>query len=336
MNDDHARLLKSVLEHPYQPDVCFVCGVPLTDENQTAEHIFPKWLQDRFQLWGQVLTLANTTGIQYEKLTIPCCFNCNNNLLSPLESRISAAVADGFDAVSKLPRFDLFRWLAKIYLGIQYKELSLAMDRRDPMAGSILTPEFVRRYAILHLWLQMSASEEHPDYTPGSLWLFPCQVPTPVELQFDMRDDASNGFMGIRMGPVAIMADFLENGVHEKIAASITEAVSKILLHPMQFIELVAMYAYAASLIGQETQIQFFEHERKLSFAFVWRSTADGTSPFVREWNPAEFAEVLSFYSGTPADQIYFPPNMLKTFLRDPHGNYVYWPLGSRFPFEGM
>ena len=61
-------------------DKCFLCGSDLKSENYSVEHIFPKWLQNKFRLWNQELILLNGTAIKYRRLTIPCCKNCNSSL----------------------------------------------------------------------------------------------------------------------------------------------------------------------------------------------------------------------------------------------------------------
>src|SRR5262249_3025796 len=109
-----AEHLKAVLEHPYQKDTCFICACVLDDTNRTAEHVVPRWLQERFSLWNKRLFLLNGTSIPYRQLTIPCCFECNNQRLCPLENRISNAIATGYEAIRQLPPLDLFRWFAKI------------------------------------------------------------------------------------------------------------------------------------------------------------------------------------------------------------------------------
>ncbi|CUP05012.1 Uncharacterised protein [Clostridium baratii] len=63
-------------------DKCFLCGEELNSNNSTVEHVFPKWLQHKFDLWNKKLILLNGSEIQYKNLTIPCCKNCNNNYLS--------------------------------------------------------------------------------------------------------------------------------------------------------------------------------------------------------------------------------------------------------------
>ena len=332
---NHGQYLKSALAHPYRPDTCFMCAADLDAENQTDEHVIPKWMQERFNLWSEELVLINGTSIPYRQLKIPCCFTCNNQRLSPLENRIKAAFAAGFNSVDELPKFDLFRWLAKIYLGIQYKQLSLLADRSQPDMGTILDPDFVRHYAILHFWLQLSTCTNKPEYAPGSVWIFPTQTPAEIDLQFDLKDDATNGVIAIRAGSVGVIADFLENGVHQEINADRCRKIAQIELHPQQFTELVAFIVYEAGLLGQRSEVNFFETDGKLEYAIEWWSTVEGDSP-MNSFSQPDYARILSFYTGIPFDDLYKPPNLLTTWLHDPKGNIVYWPLGEPHPFAGM
>lgn len=332
MSIDPAQLLKSALEHPYRPDHCFVCAVPLSEGSRTAEHVLPKWLQGRFNLWGQELVLINGTAIRYEQLKIQCCFECNNTRLSPLENRISAAVADGYDALMQLPRFDLFRWMAKIYLGIMCKELSLLADRTNPTLGTILTSEFVRRYAMLHFWLQMTSGNADVQYSPGSLWVFRCQVPDNVDEQFDLKDHLTNGVLALRIGHIAIIADFLENGVHQQLNAEATRLIANIPLHPMQFSELVARIVYESGLLCQRSEVEFVQHGEKVGYNIRWWSTVDGNSP-LKPRDPADFAAVLSYYTEVPIEFLFRPPGFIKTWLQHPNGDFLYWALGQPHPY---
>jgi len=258
-----------------------------------------------------------------------------NQRLSPLENRIGSAFAEGYEAVVKLPKFDIFRWLAKIYLGTQCKEIALLADRSTPPTGSILQPEFVKRYAILHFWLQMASCTNKPEYCPGSLWIFRAQIPTDISLQFDLMDDVNNGVIGIRAGDVAVIADFLENGVHEQVTKDRYEYLTNIPLHPQQFTELMAMIIYEASLLCQRSEVEFFEIDDKLGYHINWWSTVEGDAT-MKPWIKSDYAHILSFYTNIPSEKLYFPPDLLLSWLHDPYGNFVYWPLGDMHPFAGQ
>jgi hypothetical protein len=87
---------------------CFLCGKELNDENKSEEHIFPKWIQRRHNLWNQKLILFNNTSISYKNLLIPCCKECNGKYLSALENKIRRACENGFDAFIKLDEQYIF------------------------------------------------------------------------------------------------------------------------------------------------------------------------------------------------------------------------------------
>ncbi|MCC1498074.1 hypothetical protein [Alcanivorax sp. 1008] len=98
---------------------CFVCSGPA----ETEEHIIPKWLQRQYALWDQKLSLPNRTTITYKHLKIPCCFDCNNNVLSQLETKVKSGTATDEE---------LWKWAAKIHFGLLRKDDFLEWDRKNP------------------------------------------------------------------------------------------------------------------------------------------------------------------------------------------------------------
>ena len=72
---------------------CFVCSGPAN----TREHVIPTWLQHRFDLWNQTLTLPNGTTIPYRYLTIPACATCNGDVFGQLEQRVENNTASDSD-----------------------------------------------------------------------------------------------------------------------------------------------------------------------------------------------------------------------------------------------
>lgn len=94
-------------------DCCFLCGAQAGAITQ--EHVFPKWLQQRYDLWTQRLGLLNDTEIQYRGLRIPCCSTCNSEDLSRLEAAVSSAVASGHEACIALDERLLYLWAGKLF-----------------------------------------------------------------------------------------------------------------------------------------------------------------------------------------------------------------------------
>lgn len=104
---------------PENQETCFVCGRAAT----TVEHVIPKWLQRRFNLWDQKLMLPNWTDIAYRQLLVPACAKCNSEVYGALEKRVEADTAT--DA-------EIWRWANKIHYALGYKDRILEWDRRNP------------------------------------------------------------------------------------------------------------------------------------------------------------------------------------------------------------
>ena len=96
---------------------------------------------------NELLGLPNGTSIPYRKMVIPCCNDCNNVWLRRLENEVSAAVRSGPDAVAALDQTTLALWMCKIFYGLLFKDLSLAVDRRHPTGQSILDEQILSGYA---------------------------------------------------------------------------------------------------------------------------------------------------------------------------------------------
>jgi hypothetical protein len=102
------------------PDNCLFCGVALDDGNRSAEHVFPRWLQDRYQLANQELTVANDTFVRYAQLLVPACLDCNNVHGSQLEERVSKGLASDQE---------MWMWMLKLQLGVFYWESGKPLSR---------------------------------------------------------------------------------------------------------------------------------------------------------------------------------------------------------------
>src|SRR5690242_11096441 len=116
--DSPPSLLFKPDERPrFGSDVCFLCGATLDVKRDSDEHVIPKWIQERYQLWDQKLHLLNVTTIPYRQLKIPCCSVCNSERLSRIEAQVQRACDAGREAVQSLSPLTLFLWAGKILYG---------------------------------------------------------------------------------------------------------------------------------------------------------------------------------------------------------------------------
>jgi len=244
-------IFKQLEEHTFTADECFLCGCVLVKENKTEEHVIPKWLQSKFNLWDQQITLLNGTYLPYRLLTIPCCKTCNNIYLSPFEIKVNKAFNGGFEVFKNLDKKTLFLWLGKIYFGLLYKELFLSLDRKNPKKGTILTSEYMNFFYNHFLFLQ-GIREKHVfnGFFPASIYLFKTQLSNIIENQWDIFDNQSTMFISIRMGEIGIIAALQDC---ETIIGfgSAYDQHREIDLHPLQFREIAAKLLYSATLMNR-------------------------------------------------------------------------------------
>src|SRR5260221_14627926 len=97
-----SELLKAVFEHPFNHASCLLCADPLTAESSTEEHVIPKWVQKKYDLWNESLGLLNDTSIQYRQLTVPTSKRFNNNTISKVEPTLKVAILSVSGAVIPL------------------------------------------------------------------------------------------------------------------------------------------------------------------------------------------------------------------------------------------
>lgn len=312
------KLYSAIESHDFSENTCFLCGVSLTSTNRANEHVIPKWVQTKFALWDQKIALLNGTLIPYRQLTIPCCSDCNTNKLSQVEDRVRTAIEDGFEAVTKLDSRTLFIWLGKMYFGMLYRELFLPSDRSNRHSAPIVSPEHMEAFQMHHYFLQscrvpmefMSADAAHP----WTIYVFQIQELDNQKMGWDFRDDIHYDTLFIRLGGVGILAAF-DCGAISVDAGTSFSRYSKFHLHPLQFEELGAAFFYKASLFNRTPKFVMAENENTFQVSVMPMSGLSG-KPVFDEWNLDAYAQVLSFFTGVPVEQLHPAPDKIMTWLK--------------------
>jgi hypothetical protein len=278
------------------PDRCFLCAVPLNDDNRTDEHVFPKWLQHKTGLWNQELTLLNKTSIPYRRLTIPCCSKCNNTHLSALENEIRGSMEKGFEAFSKVDEARVFQWCSKILYGLLYKQYFLALDRREPTKGSIVPREFLEGIRMFHLFLQsIRRPFEFVDYPPYSVFVFKMRTFKTKEENFDYIDSIFLRYrfapcLAIRLNDVGIICVFQDDGHQKHILQHKYDAFGGHPIHPLQFVELVCRHVYKHSLLNYVPSYRIATTVHDDSPVQIMR-VGNMPEDVWREWDNQEFGQ---------------------------------------------
>lgn len=310
-------------------DCCFLCGAQTADVTQ--EHVFPKWLQSRHNLWTQRVGLLNDTQIQYRNLLIPCCMNCNNEDLSRLESAVSSAIASGYAASTALDPRLIYLWAGKVFYGILRKEIGLLRDRSRPNDGSIFLPKALVSFSNLHLFLQGIRGnhlfEGDPPYSVLVCNLHDLGSPR----NYCFGDNIAYMTVAIRMGEVGIIVALEDAGMTKQSYGRYVTKVNGQKLHPIQFDELYAKVTYQSSLVEGRVNYLTSQH-------------VDGRHPaktevfdqrYIHEWSQEHFSVVLRTHVGKwlrskgEGIQWFVPPHSVPTWMVDQSGELLLRSAGD-------
>jgi len=306
-------------DQAFTNDRCFLCGCALDGVNRTDEHVFPRWLQRRCDLWSQRLVLLNRTEMPYSQIKIPCCFTCNNIHLSPIENRMKVAFEAGPDAVRDLDRTDLFVWLAKIYYGLLVVELFLQADRSDPSSSMILTPEWVEKFRMHHMLMQVARGlvEWEPGKSPASIFVFESQVPSNARQTFDYRDSLYFPYLSLRIGKTAVIASLQDWGALEHtVDIPMFNAARRVPLHPQQWRQLHAMGVYMTSLFDRTPSHMTIAGEASVRIVTMPIAGLSG-KPLFRDFNVDDYAAALAESLEQPIAEIFDGSRVIDVIGKD-------------------
>lgn len=107
-------------------ECCFLCCSTSDKKEFNDEHIIPRWVLKRFDLYKSFITLKNFKKVRYDKYTLTCCAECNHFLGNDIETEISKATKDGLegllDYVEKHSTKKIFLWLSLVFIKTHLKD----------------------------------------------------------------------------------------------------------------------------------------------------------------------------------------------------------------------
>jgi len=297
---------------------CFLCGKALS-KYSSVEHVFPKWLQNRFNLWDKQLTLSNKSEILYRNLKIPCCNKCNNDYLAKLENEIAIKVGKGFIEFKGLDELKIFQWLGKIEFGILFEELTLLYDRKRPEDGTIISPKMLEYFRDIHGFLQsLRLPFEFCSRKPWSIFIFNVHSYND-ERDFDYTDTFYTQNVFIRMSDIAVAACLFDNNTQKEMFKDYFQQFEGIKLHPIQFDEICAKISYKSTLLNRDPSYVAILPDDEYTKTHVINLPTAGFNPEVfDDWNPREYAKYLEYFwakYGIRFEDIYKETGEVATYL---------------------
>lgn len=303
---------------------CFLCGQPVNPTDVTP--VFPEWLMATYNLAQQEILLLDKSILTYAELTLPCCSNCREHYLAPLEQQAQSAAADGLSGWQQLDEKIIFQWLGKIFYGLLLREIKAEQD-------PLLQPQFLltediymldKMQSFFKVLQSIRVPMVFPDFIPCSIFMVPLQ-PDSGSAVFEFRDDLHTMMISLKMGDMLLVCCLLDNGILKEALERMWRPLSNKALYPKQAAEFLAQVYYAAYLLNVIPEY-FVRPVKPGDQALVIDTLIDDITASV--FNPWQitgythmFEEMLKRW-GITETEILKNPHQPLSFLFDAAGNF--------------
>lgn len=231
---------------------CVMCRDELTKDTKSVEHIYPKWLQERYGLWDKTMTLPNGSQTPYRQLTVPCCKECNGGVMAEREKLIQQASEQGYDCFVELSEEVIAWWVMKLYYAKLIKELSFKENIIDPASEMMITDERMVEYNIIFYYMsELIKGAKFNDPKPYELYIYR----TASNNDFDYIDDTLRHVVYIQISDILIVCALDSFGFFKVQYQRETERLRELEeVHPLQAIELFSKIVYFKSHYRFDTE----------------------------------------------------------------------------------
>lgn len=235
---------------------CFMCRVELTKETASQEHIYPKWILNKYEMFDHVLNLPNKSKIPYRQWKVQCCKNCNGIRMSEIESQIKKSISEGIDSVKSLDEELIVWWLLKLYYAKIYKEAQLKKDVSKPEFGQLIESELFEKYNNIFVYLsELYKGFKFRDPKPYDLYIFK----TTEEETFDYIDDTISNTVYIRLDSIIFICCFNSFGIPQLQFQHLLDILYKLpKIHYYQALEIYAKITYFNRLYRKDVEHSYF------------------------------------------------------------------------------
>ncbi|EOV7451013.1 hypothetical protein ACORBP_004380 [Vibrio vulnificus] len=223
---------------------CFMCGASPTNTSFNDEHIIPKWVLRKLDLYKDKITLPNKAQIPYERYVVPCCTSCNSFLGETVEAEIKCAFDNGHDSLNKYIYQNgtqkLFLWLALIFFKTHLKDSFLRkhLDMRKGEETIASDYDWSFMHHIHCLIRTLKTGVEFDERCFGSMIVLPATVSSNYS-QFDFCDTYASNTVMLRIGDVAIVSVLDDSCASAYFLAPILEKITGS-CSPLQLREILA------------------------------------------------------------------------------------------------
>lgn len=310
---------------------CFICDTRLRACTVTLEHLVPQWIIRRFGLERHTITVTPQVTVPYMDCVVPCCRECNCQLLAPLEARLWRTFTHDSFRTHDYLLHDLAVWSCKIFSGLRLFDLASYANaaRRQNRATNKVAPDEMCQFYLRMLRGTVKISHLMLPF-PFSAFVFRTKVPRGPSERFDFQVAKDLSAMYVRLGPYALLSRF-DGGYLALYSDAFFKRYSKRVLAPLQMEELAAHF--------------FTMAERQAHPLLYIRRSEDGVDvleylpvtvrhPFVEHGTIDDFLYWFSYLTHVSTDSLLMP-NGRRTFLEDSRGRFLTIPADRLQCFGG-
>ena len=292
----------------FQKTKCPICGLDLTIENRSQEHIFPQWLLKYYDLYNLNLKLLNGSVIPYRLIKIPLCKKCNGERFSKLENNIKNIFERG--KIKKIEQYEVVIWLIKIYLGIRNMEQRLPFDRAKKDLGNILPDNFFEDQSQLMFGLlqNYNPKTKFVGHLPWSFFTY--KITNKETQKFWFADNLNFTFISIQLGQLGVVCLITDGGGQQQSMSESYNKLKNMTLSGSQFKELAVRHLYTESIrdyiprfsliVGSEGKATFINLTSTITY-----------KPF----NSTDYHKCLANYLGLDLSNVKIEKNDFVTFF---------------------
>jgi len=270
--------------------ICFLSGKTFNSPVIQVP-LIPKWLLEQAGLSGEEqIQFLDESIRSYNTLVIPVNSEVNEQFLTPLEDKIEAAFATGYDAVSALPELDLFNWIGKFLYGFVYIEMHSALRKEMTADGLNMSQSLMMKFANLNFMMQnLYTSLEFEDFSPWSITVVKLEN---GETPFSFRDEINTLTFSLKMKDFGIIVCLQDNGTNKRYHQDIINEIKGKALTAEQFEELSARFYYSAYLFNRLPEYTFMPVEGTI-YIEAMPLRGNMTKPLFDVWQHKIYAQVL-------------------------------------------
>lgn len=243
-------------------DCCFVCGAAPATVPFNDEHVIPRWLLRRYDLFPSTIRLPNDTNIRYDRYTVPCCTACNSLMGRVLEEPVRALVEGGYDAVRTHQEQHgillFYVWMGLIFLKTHLKDRKLRahLDARKgvaPIADELQYDWHGLHY--LHTLVRRFATDAGIHGSALGSFVAIRVQDEGAKNAFDFGDLYAAQSVMLRMGEFAFLAAFNDGGASAQFLKQRLERVTGP-VSDVQLRELAAELAFINAHLKEHSELR--------------------------------------------------------------------------------